>query len=171
MTGMQATTDTDYVVVGQPPEGTAERELFELQLKEADTIELPQVSANDLMRRVGGSEVNTQGPYKSNDNDRADSGSMDEDDDDAISTGDTTGGRDSDNRKKAGNSSEDERSDGERAYDEEYYQDSDGVQCRRDRPRSDSDSETDGSVSGEEIDIRGVFEEGADSPPTIRSSR
>ena len=134
--GMQATTDTDYVVVGQPPEGMAERDLFELQLKEADTLELTQVSANDLMRRVGGSEVNTQGPYKSNDNDGADSGSMDEDDDDAISTGDTTGGRDSDNTKKDGDSSEEERSDGKRVYDEEYYQDSDGHQCRRDRPRS-----------------------------------
>ena len=67
--GMQATTNTDYVVVGQPPEGLAKRELFELQLKEANTLELPKVSANDLMRRVGGSEVNTQGPYKSNGND------------------------------------------------------------------------------------------------------
>ena len=61
--------------------------------------------------------------------------------------------------KKAGDSSEEERSDGERAYDEEYYQDSDGVKCRRDCPRSDSDPENDGSVSGEEIDIRGYSKE------------
>ena len=39
--GMQATTDTDYVVVGQPPEGSAEREFFKRQLTEADLLELP----------------------------------------------------------------------------------------------------------------------------------
>ena len=153
---MRATTDTNYVVVGQPPERMAERDLFDLQLKEADTLELPLVSVNDPMRRVGGSEANIQCPYKTKDNGEADSGSMEEDDDDAVSTGDTTSRRDSDNMKKDDDSSGGERSDGERAYDADYYQDSDGqVKCCADCSRSDSGSETDGSDLGEEIDIRG----------------
>ena len=172
---MQATTDTDYGVVRQPPEGLAERQFFKQQLTEADFLELPLISVKDLMREVGGSEVNTQDPYKIVETGEASAASMDEDDDEATSTGGTTSGRDNDNRKKASLSndersegeradddavstgdnskSEYERSEGEQAYDDEFYPDSDGVQFRNERRRSVRDSESDGSASRDEIDI------------------
>ena len=112
------------------------------------------------MRRIGGSEANIQGPYKTKDNDEADSGSMEEDDGDAVSRGDTTARRDSDNMKKDDDSSGRERSDGELAYEADYYQDSDGhVRCCADRSGSESGVETDGSDSGGDIDIRGSSKE------------
>ena len=62
--GMRATADTNYVVVGQPPGGRAKREHYNLQLKKADTLELPLVSAHELMRQIDGREANIKGLYK-----------------------------------------------------------------------------------------------------------
>ena len=47
--GMTATTDTNYVIVGQPPRGRVEREFYDKQLKEADTLELPLITIDKLM--------------------------------------------------------------------------------------------------------------------------
>ena len=63
-TRMRATADTNYVVVGQPPEGRVEREHYDLQLKEADTLKLPLVSVDELMRQIDRRETNIKGPYK-----------------------------------------------------------------------------------------------------------
>ena len=70
-TGMCATADTNYVVVGQPPGGRAKREHYDLQLKEVDTLELPLVSVDELMRQIGGRDANIKGPYKTKDDDEA----------------------------------------------------------------------------------------------------
>ena len=83
-TGMRATADTNYVIVGQPPGGRAEREHYDLQLKEADTLELPPVSVDEPMRQIGGREANIKSPYKTKDDDEADFGSMEEDYGDAV---------------------------------------------------------------------------------------
>ena len=71
--------------------------------------------------------------------------------------------------KEDDDSSEKEQSDGELAYEAEYYQDSDGhVQCYADRSGSESDVDSPGSSprkatdendSGGEIDIRGSSKE------------
>ena len=56
--GMTATTDTNYVIVGQPPRGRAKREFYDKQLKEADTLELPLLKIDKLMKQIGGKDAN-----------------------------------------------------------------------------------------------------------------
>ena len=97
---MWATADTNYVVVGQPLGGRAKREHYDLQLKEADTLELPLLSVDELMRQIGGRDTNIKGPYKTKDDNEAKSASMEEENGDAVARGDTTDRRDGDSMKE-----------------------------------------------------------------------
>ena len=48
--GIWATTDTNYVIVGQPPGDKAKRDFYDKQLKEADTLKLPLIAVDEHIR-------------------------------------------------------------------------------------------------------------------------
>ena len=100
--GMSATTYTNYVIVGQPPRGRAEREFYDKHLKKADIFELPLIAIDKLMRQISGKGATIKGSYETKEDNDEGSASMEEDDNENTARVNTTGKRDSDNMKEDG---------------------------------------------------------------------